>query len=123
MLFNSYVASTPHIRTGKLKALGVTDTRRTALLPDVPTVAEAGVAGYAAANWWGIAAPAGTAQAIITKLHTEINAVLASPETQKQFAADGVDAKPMSTSEFARFIESELEKWGRVVKEAKVKLE
>ena len=123
VLFNSYVASTPHIRAGKLKALGVTDTRRTTLLPDVPTVAEAGVAGYAAANWWGIAAPAGTPEAIVTKLHSEINAVLASPETQRQFAADGVDAKPMTTPEFARFIESELGKWSRVVKEAKVKLE
>ena len=123
VLFNSYVASTPHVRTGKLKALGVTDTRRTALLPDVPTIAESGVPGYAAANWWGIAAPAGTPQPIIAKLHKEITAVLNSPEVQKQFASDGAEIVQMSTPEFAKFIESELAKWGRVVKEAKIKLE
>ncbi len=121
--FNSYVASTPHIRSGKLKALGVTDTKRTALLPEVPTVAEAGVPGYEAANWWGIAAPAGTPAAIIAKLHTDITAVLDSPTVQKQFASDGADIRKMSTEEFAKFVESEIAKWGPVVREAKIKAE
>ena len=123
VLFNSYVASTAHVRSGKLKALGVTDTKRTALLPDVPTIAESGVPGYSAANWWGIGAPAGTPPAIIAKLHTEITAVLNSPEAQKQFAADGVEVLSMSTPEFGKFIENEIEKWGRVVRDAKLKLE
>ena len=123
LLFNSYVASTPNVRSGKLKALGVTDTKRTALLPDVPTITEAGVPGYAAANWWGFAAPAGTPQPIIAKLHKEITAVLNSPAVQKQFEADGAEIRHMSTPDFARFIESEIEKWGRVIKEAKIKLQ
>jgi len=83
VLFNSYVASQPHVVSGKLKALGVTDTKRSALFPSVPTIAESGVPGYAAANWWGFAAPAGTPQAIIEKLHREITAVLDTPEVQK----------------------------------------
>jgi tripartite-type tricarboxylate transporter receptor subunit TctC len=123
VLINSYVASTPHVRSGKLKALGVTDLKRTPLLPNVPTIDEAGVPGYSAANWWGIAAPAGTPQPIIDKLAKEIAAVLASPETQKQFAADGVDTVMRGPAEFGQFIESEIAKWGRVVKEAKLKLE
>src|SRR3954465_6752033 len=80
LLMNSYLASVPHIRSGKLRALGVSDTKRTPLLPDVPTIAEAGVPGYQAANWWGIAAPAGTPEPIVAKLNREINAVLDSPE-------------------------------------------
>ncbi|CAN0284234.1 unnamed protein product, partial [Phaeothamnion confervicola] len=123
VLFNSYVASTPHIRSGKLKALGVTDTKRTALLPDVPTVAEAGLPGYEAANWWGIAAPAGTPQAIVAKLHAEITAVLDSPAVKKQFEADGADIRKMSTPEFAKFVEAEISKWARVVTQAKIKAE
>ena len=123
VLFNSYVASQPHVISGKLKALGVTDTKRTSLFPSVPTIAEGGVPGYSAANWWGFAAPAGTPPAIVEKLHREITAVLGSPETQRQFAADGAEIRHMSSAEFGTFIESEIDKWGRVVREGKVKLE
>jgi tripartite-type tricarboxylate transporter receptor subunit TctC len=123
LLLNSYVASVPHIRSGKLKPLGVSDTRRTALLPDVPTIAEAGVPGYQAANWWGIAAPAGTPQPIIAKLHREISAVLESDEVKKRFDADGAVVVRMSTAEFAKFFENELDKWGKVVKAANIKAE
>ncbi len=123
LLLNSLVASMPHIRSGKLKPLGVSDMQRSDLLPDVPTIAEAGVPGYAAANWWGVAAPAGTPQPVIAKLHREITAVLSSDEVQKQFAAEGAVIVRMSTAEFTTFIETELEKWGKVVKEAKIKAE
>jgi tripartite-type tricarboxylate transporter receptor subunit TctC len=123
ILLNSLVASMPHVRSGKLRPLGVSDMQRSDLLPDVPTIAEAGVPGYAAANWWGIAAPAGTPQPVIAKLHREITAVLSSEEVQKQFAAEGAVIVRMSTAEFASFIEAELEKWGKVVKEAKIKAE
>ncbi len=79
--------------------------------------------GYQAANWWGIGAPAGTPPAIVAKLNTEINAVLDSPEVKKQFDADGAVIVRMSPTEFAKFFEAELEKWGKVVKEANIKPE
>jgi tripartite-type tricarboxylate transporter receptor subunit TctC len=123
LLLNSLVASMPHIRSGKLKPLGVSDTQRSDLLPDVPTIAEAGVPGYSAANWWGVAAPAGTPQPVIATLHKEITAVLSSDEVRKRFAAEGAVVVQMSTAEFTKFVETELEKWGRVVKEAKITAE
>jgi tripartite-type tricarboxylate transporter receptor subunit TctC len=123
LLMNSYLASAPHIRSGKLRPLGVTDTRRTALLPDVPTIAEAGVAGYQAANWWGIAVPAGTPRPIVAKLHAAITAVLDSDEVKSQFDRDGAVIVKMDPAEFTRFFEAELEKWGKVVKEANIKPE
>jgi tripartite-type tricarboxylate transporter receptor subunit TctC len=123
LLLNSLVASMPHIRSGKLKPLGVSDTQRSDLLSDVPTIAEAGLPGYSAANWWGIAAPAGTPQPVIATLHKEITAVLSSDEVRKRFAAEGAVVVQMSTAEFTKFVETELEKWGKVVKEAKIKAE
>lgn len=123
VLFNSYVASQPHVVSGKLRALGVTGTKRTSLFPTVPTIAESGVPGYSAANWWGFAAPAGTPQAIVEKLHREVTAVLKSSETAGQFAKDGADVGDMTTAEFGRFIAEEIDKWGRVVREGKIKLE
>jgi tripartite-type tricarboxylate transporter receptor subunit TctC len=123
LLMNSYLASVPHIRSGKLKPLGVSDTRRTPLLPDVPTIDESGVPGYQAANWWGIAAPAGTPQPVVAKLNREINAVLASDEVKAQFAKDGAVIVPMSPPEFAKFYATEHEKWGKVVREANIKPE
>jgi len=123
VVLNSLVASMPHIRSGKLKPLGVSGTQRSDLLPDVPTIAEAGVPGYSAANWWGVAAPAGTPQPVIATLHKEITAVLSSDEVQKRFAAEGAVVVQMSTAEFTKFVETELEKWGKVVKEAKITAE
>ncbi len=123
LLMNSYLASVPHIRSGKLRPLGVTDTQRTPLLPDVPTIAEAGVPGYQAANWWGIAVPAGTPQPIVAKLSSAIAAVLSSDDVKKQFDSDGAVIMPLGPAEFAKFFESEYEKWGKVVKAANIKPE
>jgi tripartite-type tricarboxylate transporter receptor subunit TctC len=120
---NSYLASVPHIRSGKLKPLGVSDTRRTHLLPEVPTIAEAGVPGYQAANWWGIGVPAGTPQPIIDKLSAAILAVLASDDVKKQFDTDGASIVAMNPAQFTKFFADEYEKWGKVVKEAKIKPE
>ena len=94
-MFSSLVQTTPHIKSGKLRALGVGGTKRSPVLPDVPTIAEAGVPGYEAANWWGIVAPAGTPQPIVDRLHKEIAAVQDFAEAvQKQFANEGADVAP-----------------------------
>jgi tripartite-type tricarboxylate transporter receptor subunit TctC len=123
LLMNSYLASVPHIRSGKLKPLGVSDLRRTHLLPGVPTIDEAGVPGYQAANWWGIGVPAGTPQPIIDKLHAAIAKVLDSDDVKKQFDTDGASIVRMNPAEFTKFFADEYEKWGKVVKEAKIKPE
>jgi tripartite-type tricarboxylate transporter receptor subunit TctC len=113
----------PQIKAGRLKALGVGSAKRLAFLPDVPTIAEAGVPGYEASNWWGIVAPAGTPAAIIGRLHKEVTAVLASAETKKRFESEGSEAAQMTPEEFGRFIAAETAKWAKVVKEAGIKAE
>jgi tripartite-type tricarboxylate transporter receptor subunit TctC len=123
LLMNSYLASVPHIRSGKLRPLGVSDTRRTHLLPDVPTIDEAGVPGYQAANWWGIGVPAGTPRPIVDKLYAAIAKVLESDDVKKQFDTDGASIIRMNPAEFTKFFADEYEKWGKVVKEAKIKPE
>jgi tripartite-type tricarboxylate transporter receptor subunit TctC len=119
--FGSVTSSIGHIRGGKLKALGVGSATRSPTLPDVPTVIEAGVPGYQAANWIGVVAPAGTPEPIVERLHKEIAAILGTPEVQKQFALQGADIVHMSTAEFAAFSVAEIVKWGRVVKQAGIK--
>jgi tripartite-type tricarboxylate transporter receptor subunit TctC len=116
------VQTTPHIRSGKLKALGVGGTKRSPVLPDVPTVAE-DVPGYEAVNWWGIVAPAGTPAAIVDKLSKEVAVALTSPEVKKQFETEGADIVQMSPAEFGKFIETEMTKWERVVKEGNIRPE
>ena len=123
LLFSSLVQTTPHLKSGKLKALGTGGKTRSPILPDVPTIAEAGVPGYEAVNWWGIVAPVGTPEPIIAKLHQEIAAVQHSPDVQEQFARQGASVLQMSTAEFTTFIASEMKKWERVVKEGKLKKE
>jgi tripartite-type tricarboxylate transporter receptor subunit TctC len=122
-MLSSLVQTTPHIRSGKLRALGTGGKQRAAILPDVPTIAEAGVPDYEAVNWWGLVAPAGTPRPIVERLHKELTAVIASSETKKRFEAEGADAVPMSSADFGRFITTEIAKWSRVVKEANIKAE
>jgi tripartite-type tricarboxylate transporter receptor subunit TctC len=123
VMFSSLVQTTPHIRSGKLRALGTGGSTRNPVLPDVPTIAEAGVPGYEAVNWWGVVAPTGTPTAIIDKLHQEITAVQNSDEVKKHFATEGARVVQMSSAEFAAFIEKEMKKWERVVKEGGIKAE
>ena len=113
----------PQIKAGKLKALAVGSRSRVPALPDLPTVAEAGLPGYEVVNWWGIAAPAGTPQTIVERLHRELTAVVSSNETRKRFESEGADPLQMTPEEFGRFIAQETAKWARVVKDAGIKAE
>ena len=119
----SLIQTTPHIRSGKLKALATGGAKRNPILPDVPTVSEAGVPGYEANNWWGIVAPIGTPKAVIERLSKEVGEALNSEQLKKAFAAEGATIVQMTPDEFGRFIEDETAKWGKVVKEANIKLE
>ena len=121
IMFSSLVQTTPFIKSGQLIALGTGGTKRNPVLPDVPTVAEAGVPGYEANNWWGIMAPAGTPKEIVDRLYRDIQATLKSPELTAAFDREGAAAVTMSTDEFSKYIENEIVKWGRVVKEGNIK--
>ena len=119
----SLIQTLPHIRSGRLKALGTGGAKRVAALPDVPTIAESGLPGYEANNWWGMLAPAGTPPPIVKKLHTELTAILTSAETRKRFSNEGAETVNMAPDAFGTFIASEMVKWSRVVKEAGIKAE
>ncbi|HSA89815.1 MAG TPA: tripartite tricarboxylate transporter substrate binding protein [Burkholderiales bacterium] len=123
MNLGSLVQMMPHVRSGKLKALGVSSAKRAAALPDVPTIAEAGVPGFEVNNWWGILAPAGTPAPVRGRLYQELSAILDLPETRKRFELEGAEVVRMNPQEFAAFVTRETEKWTRVVKEAGIKPE
>ncbi|MGH8691715.1 MAG: tripartite tricarboxylate transporter substrate binding protein [Burkholderiales bacterium] len=123
MNLGSLVQMLPQVRSGKLKALGVAGAKRNAALPDVPTIAEAGVPGYEATNWWGILAPAGTPAPILERLYSELTAIQESPETRKRFELEGAEVVRMSPPEFAAFVARETVKWTRVVRDAGIKAE
>jgi tripartite-type tricarboxylate transporter receptor subunit TctC len=113
----------PHIQSGRLKALGVGGTKRSSALPNVPTIAEAGVPGYDASNWWGLLVPAKTPPAIIERLRKEVAAILANPEVQKKFESQGAETVKLSGDAFGKLIRTEMVKWQKVVKEAGIKAE
>ena len=121
VIITSQIGLLPHIRAGKLRPLGVGSLKRSASLPDVPTISEAGVPGYETSIWYGLFGPAGTPAAIVEQLHRENTAVIASPEMRKKFDAQGILVRSMSSAEFGKFMVSEATKWMRVVKEAGIK--
>lgn len=118
----SLIQFLPHFRSGKLKAIGTGGAKRTAVLPDVPAIAEE-VPGYEANNWWGILAPAATPAPIIKKLNAEINRVMQLPETTKRFASEGADPVTGTPEDFSKLISREMIKWAQVAKTANIKAE
>lgn len=104
-------------RAGRLRALAVTTTKRWGELPDVPTLAEAGVPGYEATLWLNLAAPAGMPQEIVQRLYAETAKALQDPELQRSFRSAGVEAQVLAPQELAAFMRAEYDKWGKVVRE------
>jgi tripartite-type tricarboxylate transporter receptor subunit TctC len=123
VMFSSMVQTVPHIHSGKLRALGTGGPQRSPVLPDVPTIAEAGVPAYEAVNWWGMVAPVGTPKAIIDKLNTELEVVQNAPEVQKQFALEGGEPVPMKPAVFGAYMVSEMNKWEKGVEQGGIKAE
>ena len=117
IIFSSLVQTTPFIKSGQLRALGTGGAKRSTVLPDVPTIAEAGVPGYVADNWWGLVAPAGLPAPIADKLYKAVQAALQAPELKAQFDREGATIVEMSSAEFSEYIKTEIVKWGQVVKE------
>ena len=118
IMFDNMPSAIQHVRSGKLRAIAVTTAKRSPELPDVPTIAEAGVPGYEATSWFGMFAPAGTPAPVVAKLNATIVKVLAMPDIKKKLAEQGAEAAGETPEQFAAFIQKESVKWGKVVKES-----
>jgi tripartite-type tricarboxylate transporter receptor subunit TctC len=116
MMFDAITTMGPQVRAGKLKALGTTGKVRSGVLPEVPTVSEAGVPGYEAVIWLGIMAPAATPKPVVEKLNAEITRIANAPEMREAWAKQGAVAMSMGTEEFARYMREDIDKWARIVK-------
>ena len=123
VLMSTLLPPLPHIRSGRLRPLAITGAKRVVSLPDVPTVAESGVPGYEVMQWYGFVAPAHTPREVIVKLHAEISNILKSAEVRDKLAADGAEAVGSTPEQFATFIQSEIDKWTKVVKTAGIRVE
>ena len=117
MSFPVLSAAQPHVQAGKLRALGVTGTKRSALMPDVPTIAEAGLPGYAFETWFIVFAPAGTPRPIIDKLNTTLNQALNIPALKERMAKDGFDPIPSTPEQARERLEKEMPQWAKLIKE------
>ena len=123
MMFDAIPTMTEHIKSGKVKALATTGKQRSATLPDVPTVSEAGVPGYEATIWLGLMAPKGTPPAVINKLNAELAKITSNPEVRRAWAAQGTTAMTMGVDEFTRYTSDDITKWARIVKISGAKAE
>jgi tripartite-type tricarboxylate transporter receptor subunit TctC len=118
------LSTLPHVKAGRVRAYGVTSAGRAAAAPDIPTIAEAGLPGYEAVQWFGLLAPAGTPRDIVIRLHGAVVQALDDPAVKKRYINDGADPRPSASPEaFGTFIRAELRKWEKVVKAAGIKAE
>src|SRR5215467_13523680 len=123
MMFDSVPSMAPMIQAGRVKALGTTGKVRSAILPDIPTLSEDGVPGYEATIWIGVMAPAGTPQPIVTLLSSEINKILARADVIEAWRKQGATAMSMTPDQFGEYVQSEIDKWARVIKANGIKPE
>jgi len=122
-MFDNLPSSLPHIKSGALRAIAVTTAKRSSVLPETPSVAESGVAGYDAGSWFGVWAPAATPAELVVRLNGEIRHILAQPDVKEVLRAQGAEVAPGTPAEFESFIQSEARKWSNVVDAAKVQLD
>lgn len=123
VLFGDIMATIPHVRSGRLRALGVTSTTRSPILPDVPTISEAGVPGYDSVGWFGVFAPANTPRPIINKLHAALVKYTSLPDVRERFAGLGADVIANTPQQFAVIQKADTARWARVVKESGARLD
>ncbi len=123
LMFNSMPTMLPHIKTGKLRALAVGSVQRSATVPEIPTVAEAGVPGFEAVTWYGLFVPAKTAREIPAKLNAQINKIVATPEMTQFLASQGSEARSGSPEDMAKYMREESARWKNLIKTAHIKLD
>jgi tripartite-type tricarboxylate transporter receptor subunit TctC len=123
LMMGNVLSALPHVKNGRLRAIGVTSAKRAAVAPEVPTVAETGVPGYEVVQWYGLLAPANTPRDIIAKVHSATTRALQDPATRQRFIAEGGEPVGNTPEEFTAIIGAELKKWGKVIREAGIKPE
>ena len=116
LVFDPIPTSLPHVKSGRLRAIAISTTARSPAIPELPTVAEAGVPGYESSLWYGVLLPARTPPAIVARLNQTINAILREADVVERFAALGAEPLGNSSAEFGKYIASEVVKWGKVIK-------
>lgn len=123
LMFATIPSVIQHVRAGSLRAIAVTSSRRSAALPDIPTVAEAGYSGFEASSWFGFVAPTGTPDPIIRKLHAQIASIVKMPDINEQLSSQGADPVGSTPEEFGQYMRRETEKWAKVVKASGIRLD
>jgi tripartite-type tricarboxylate transporter receptor subunit TctC len=116
MAFDSVTVYAGHIKSGKVRALGVTSLQRIGALPAVPTISESGLSGFEVANWAGVFLPAGVSRDIVTRLNTEVRKAMADAESRAQLVANGIEPLSSSPEEFAAILRADISKWAKVIK-------
>jgi tripartite-type tricarboxylate transporter receptor subunit TctC len=122
-MFDNLPSAMPHIKSGGLRVIAITTARRSATLPELPSIAESGVPGYDASSWFGLWAPASTPAALVARLNAEVNAILSQADVKQVLKEQGAEAAPDTPEQFAAFIQAEAGKWAKVVKAANVQLD
>jgi tripartite-type tricarboxylate transporter receptor subunit TctC len=123
LVFATAASAIPHIKSGRIKGIAVTTAKRSSLLPELPTISEAGLAGFDANNWYGLVAPAKTPRAIIDQLNAEVTKILNMPDVRTTLLTQGLDPAPGTPEQFGAYIKSERAKWAKVIKESGAKAE
>jgi tripartite-type tricarboxylate transporter receptor subunit TctC len=121
--FSTLGLAQPHVQSGRLRMIEISAPKRYPRLPNVPTIAESGVKGFEAAQWYGVVAPAGTSPGIVSKLSTEINAIVAQPDVAERFYSQGIEPVTSTPEQFAAFIKASVAKYAKIVKATGVKPE
>ena len=116
LMFSTMPPALPHVKSGRLRALGMTGAKRSPLVPELPTIAESGLPGYEITQWWGLLGPPGMPAAIVTRLNAEVNAILQQPDVKERFASEGADTAPNTPDWFATYMKIEVAKWAKVVR-------
>jgi tripartite-type tricarboxylate transporter receptor subunit TctC len=122
-MFDNLASAMSQVKAGKLRALAVTTAERSKLVPDLPTMAEAGVPGFDISTWYGLMAPAGTPPDVIAKWNSAVTKILSAPDMRERLAAQGAEAAPDTPEEFTKFISTELAKYAKIVKASGAKVD
>ena len=123
LMFTNLDAAYPHIKAGKLRALAVTSAQRSALLPDIPTIAESGYPAFTAVSWTGLSAPKGTPKTILDKLEATMRKAFADPAVRAKLEASGFVVVASSSADYTHFVQEEIERWSKVVQTSGIKAE